>query len=151
MFVPKRFCIFAGKQEKEPMRILSIKDYSGKLRASVQKSGRFSFAEETGKALQLQDKMKIKFAQNDDSKLYCSFPKGEDIDAFKVRKSGRYYYVPTDVLFTALGIDYIKNKVEFNLVRDTSKDEELGGSAYRMDMSPLTPRKKEEETDDVKL
>ena len=131
------------------MKILSIKDYSGKLRASVQMSGRFGFSEETAKVLQLQDRMSIKFAQDDDETLFCSVPEGEDADAFKVRKAGRYFYVPTDVLFSSLGIDYKKYNILFSLVRDPDKDEELNGKAYRMEMLPKTLRKKEEEKDDV--
>lgn len=131
------------------MKILSIKDYSGKLRASVQMSGRFGFSEETAKVLQLQDRMAIKFAQDDDETLYCAFPNSDDADAFRVRRSGRYYYVPTDVLFSSLGIDYKKYNILFSLVRDADKDEELGGKAYRMEMLPKTLRKKEEEKDDV--
>ena len=93
--------------------------------------------------------MSIKFAQDDDETLFCSFPDGEDADAFKVRKAGRYFYVPTDVLFSSLGIDYKKYNILFSLVRDPSKDEELNGKAYHMEMLPKTLRKKEEEKDDV--
>ena len=143
-----RFCSFARKRDIA-MKILSIKDYSGKLRASVQMSGRFGFSEETAKVLQLQDRMSIKFAQDDDETLFCSFPDGEDADAFKVRKAGRYFYVPTDVLFSSLGIDYKKYNILFSLVRDPSKDEELNGKAYHMEMLPKTLRKKEEEKDDI--
>lgn len=130
------------------MRVLSIKDYSGRLRASVQMSGRFGFSEDTAKTLQLYDRMNIKFAQDDDGTIYCSFPDGDDSDAFKVRKSGRYFYVPTDVLFSSLGIDYKNYNILFSLVRDTTKDDELGGKAYRMDMT-RTLRKKEVKKDDV--
>lgn len=126
------------------MKILSIKDYSGKLRASIQMTGRLGFSEETAKVLQLHDKMSIKFAQDDDTKLYCALPDEEDEDAFKIRKSGRYYYVPLDVLFAAIGIDYKTYNIVFNLVRVADKDTELGGKTYRMDMQPTTIRRKED-------
>ena len=53
------------------------------------------------------------------------------------------------MLFSSLGIDYKKYNILFSLVRDPSKDEELNGKAYRMEMLPKTLRKKEEEKDDV--
>lgn len=129
------------------MRILSIKDFSSKLRATIQATGRLGFSEDTAKTLQLYDRMNIKFAQDDNGQVYCSFPANDDSDAFKVRKSGRYFYVPTDVLFSSLGIDYKNNNVLFCLTRDTTKDDELGGTSYRMDMTQ-TLRKKEKKKDD---
>lgn len=132
------------------MKILSIKDYSDKLNATVQLSGRLVFSGETATALQLDDKKEIVFAQGDDDKLYCSFPQEELADSFKIRKSGNFFYVPTVNLFKALSINFEEYKISFNLVRDPAKDEEMKGNTYRMDMTIGNPRKKEESEDGEK-
>lgn len=129
------------------MRVLSIKDYSGKLRASIQKSGKLCFTEDTSKTLNLHDKGNIKFALDDDNSLYCSFiGEAEDPDAFKIRKSGKYFYVPAELLFTGIGIDYEMYNITFNLIRDASKDAELNGTVYKMEYTQ-TLRTKEKKDD----
>lgn len=119
------------------MKILSIKDYSGRLNASVQQSGRLVFTGETVSDLQLKDKMPIMFAQDDDGTLYCSFPDedNEEGESFRIRKAGSAFYVPTANLFSALGVDYENFKVSYNLVRDSTKDNEMNGKAYKMELS----------------
>ena len=112
-------------------------------------SGRLNFSEDTGKTLGLKDKMSIKFAIDENGKLYCSFPKEDDEDAFKIRKAGRYFYVPTDLLFSSLGIDYKKINIQYNLVRAQLNDDELNGKTYRMDETLRTLRNKEEDRHEI--
>lgn len=123
------------------MRVLSVKDYSERLRASIQRDGRLNFSDDTGKTLALEDKMSVKFCLDDDDIMYMVLTKGEDADAFKIRKSGSYFYVPLAMLFDALGVDYISNNVSFRLVRVQSMDANLGGTVYRMDKTEKPKQK----------
>ena len=124
------------------MRTLSVKDYSEKLRASVQGDGRLYFAEDTGKVLVLEYKKPIRFCLDDDDSLYMVLTREGDEDAFRIRKSGSYFYVPLALMFDSLGVDYVNNSVQFKLIRMQKMDEELGGMVYRMDMSLKTKNKK---------
>ena len=124
------------------MRLLSVRDYSERLRASVQSDGRLNFAEDTGKTLLLEDKLPIKFCMDDDDVMYMVLAKNDDEDAFKIRKSGSYFYVPLALLFDSLGIDYVNNSVSFRLVRLQSLDADLKGNVYRMDKTEKPKNKK---------
>ncbi len=124
------------------MRVLSVRDYSERLRASVQSDGRLNFAEDTGKTLLLEDKLPIKFCMDDDDVMYMVLAKNDDEDAFKIRKSGSYFYVPLALLFDSLGIDYVNNSVSFRLVRLQSLDADLKGNVYRMDKTEKPKNKK---------
>lgn len=124
------------------MRTLSVKDYSEKLRASVQADGRLYFAEDTGRVLSLEDRKPIKFCMDDDDIMYMVLTYGEDEDAFRIRKSGSYFYVPLGLLFDSLGIDYANNSVSYKLIRMKEMDKELGGMVYRMDMTQKPKNRK---------
>ena len=123
------------------MRTLSVKDYSERLRASVQADGRLYFAEDTGKVLAIEDKKPIRFCLDDDDTMYMVLTHEGDEDAFRIRKSGSYFYVPLALMFESLGVDYVNNSVQFKLIRMQKMDEELDGTVYRMEMS-LKPKNK---------
>ena len=119
------------------MKILSAKDYSQKLKVSIQASGKLSFPNETVKCLDIDSSSKVLFGQDDiDSKtLYFILPDDRSRqDAFEVRASGKYYYVPTKTMFDALGFDYSSEDaaVLFDLVRMESMDKEAGGKVFKM-------------------
>ena len=122
------------------MKILSVKQFSNRLKATVQATGKLNFSDETAKILSLREGASIKFAVDDedgDALYMCLSSETNDEDAFKVRKSGVYYYVPTKMLFDALGIDYRNKAILYDLVRNQSKDGELGGMAFRMSLRDL--------------
>lgn len=116
------------------MKILSVKQFSNKLKATVQASGRLNFTDDTTKTLGINENTFVKFALDDanDDALYLALAANNDEDAFRVRKSGAYYYVPTKNLFDALEINYIDKTICYDLIRAQSKDEELDGMAFRM-------------------
>lgn len=119
------------------MKILSSKQYGANLKATVQNTGKLGFSGATSTALQLSSGKYIRFAQDDDADetLYLAVMDGRDEDGFKLLQSGGYYSVATRALFEALEVDYKTRTVIYDLQRDASKDEALGGRAYRM-----TPR-----------
>ena len=120
--------------KKETMKILSVKQYSNRLKVTIQSSGRLNFTDDTTKTLKLTEGTLVKFALDDENgnTLYLILAGQNDEDAFKVRKSGAYYYIPTKSLFDALEIDYVGKTIGYDLVRAQSKDVELGGMAFRM-------------------
>lgn len=117
------------------MRILSVRQFSSRLKVTIQSSGRLNFTDDTTKTLGITENTPVKFAldDEDDNALYLVIASDyNDEDAFKVRKSGSYYYVPTKNLFDALGIEYEGNSLGYDLVRAESRDSELGGMAFKM-------------------
>lgn len=119
------------------MKILSAQDYSQRLRVSIQASGKLSLTNETVRCLGIDASSRVVFGQDDaDPKvLYFILPDDRTRqDAFEVRASGKYFYVPTKTMFDALGIDYTSDgaAVLFDLVRMESMDEEAGGKVFRM-------------------
>lgn len=142
------------------MKILSSKQYGVNLKATVQSTGKLGFSGPTSAALQLTASNYIRFAQDDDADetLYLAVMDGRDEDGFKLLQSGGYYSVATRALFDALEVDYKAQTVIYDLLRDASKDEVLGGRSYRM-MPRILPKKTggnqegqnetEDENDDV--
>ena len=117
------------------MQILSVRQYSNKLKASIQSTGRLTFTDETSKILGLSEGSLVKFALDEehDNTLFLIFVNTEiDEDAFRVKKSGSYYYLPTKSLFDALGYDYGGGSIGFDLIRTQAKDKYLNGTVYRM-------------------
>lgn len=119
------------------MKILSAQDYNQRLRVSIQASGKLSFTNETVRCLGIDASSKVVFGQDDTDPqvLYLILPDdGSRQDAFEVRASGKYYYVPTKTMFDALGMDYTSENaaVLFDLVRMESMDAEAGGKVFKM-------------------
>lgn len=119
------------------MKILSAKDYSQKLRVSIQASGKLSFTNETVRCLGISSSSKVVFGQDDEDPSVLYFILPDDLkrqDAFEVRASGKYYYVPTKAMFDALGVDYSSDSaiVLFDLVRMEEKDAEACGKVFKM-------------------
>ena len=117
------------------MKVLSYRQFNDRLKATVQASGKLSFTEDAAKAMGIGEGSLIKFAIDDenDNQLYVVLSNGsEDPDAFRVRKAGVYCYVSARNIFDALGVDYRKQAIVFQLVRVQSLDESLGGMSFRM-------------------
>lgn len=134
------------------MRILSVKQFSSRLKVTIQSSGRLNFTEDTTKTLGIVENTPVKFALDDenDNTLYLVIASDlDDEDAFKVRKSGSYYYVPTKNLFDALGIEYEGKSLGYDLVRAESRDVELGGMAFKMSQREKSKSGGNDDTNDL--
>lgn len=135
---------------EKTMKLLSVRDYSAKLRLTVQSTGKLCFTEETARTLAVVEKMPVRFSldeEADGGQLYMTIANEGDPDAFLVRKSGKTLYLPTSGLLEGLGIDYKSNTVSFQLVRAAGLDKELKGTTYQMNkvMSQRKEDKKKEE------
>ena len=113
--------------------ILSAKQFATKLKATIQASGRLGFTAETATALGLESGKFAKFAKDDENdSLYLIIINESNEDAFEIRVSSGYYYVPTKVMFDTLGFNYENGNIMFDLVRQPSLDDDLQGQVYFM-------------------
>lgn len=116
----------------------------GRLKATIQRTGRLGFSDATAKALDLANVKAVQFAgDNEDPEVMylINNTSEEDEKSFRVYKSGQYYHVNTRALFSELGVDYENFSVIFDLTRDkTFEDMEV----YRM-KKRILPRKNKEE------
>ena len=127
------FCTFAAKYFDMTIKILSAKNFATKLKATIQASGRLGFTAETATALDLKSGKFAKFAKDDENdELYLIIINEGSEDAFSVRESSGYFYVPTKVMFDTLGFDYENGNIMFDLVRQPSLDDDLQGQVYYM-------------------
>ena len=115
------------------IKIINAKQFTTKLKATIQFSGRLGFTEDTANALDLSVGKFARFAQDDEKNtLYLIIIDKASEDAFQIRLSSGYYYVPTKMMFDMLGFDYEHNTIMFDLIRQPSLDADLMGQAYLM-------------------
>ena len=123
--------------------ILSAKQFATKLKATIQASGRLGFTAETATALGLESGKFAKFAKDDEKEsLYLIIINESNEDAFEIRVSSGYYYVPTKVMFDTLGFNYENGNIMFDLVRQPSYDDDLQGQVYYMKQRPIKNKDK---------
>ena len=123
--------------------ILSAKQFATKLKATIQASGRLGFTAETATALGLESGKFAKFAKDDEKEsLYLIIINESNEDAFEIRVSSGYYYVPTKVMFDTLGFNYENGNIMFDLVRQPSLDDDLQGQVYFMKQRQIKNREK---------
>ena len=128
------------------IQILSARKYATVLKVTIQKTGRLGFTDETAKALDLQSGKFAKFAQDDENEsLYLIIINEANEDAFEVRVSSGYYYIPAKTLFDALGFNYENSNIMFDLIRKPSLDDDLQGQVYFMKQRPT--KNKEQKND----
>ena len=123
--------------------VLSAKQFAIKLKATIQASGRLGFTAETATVLGLESGKFAKFAKDDENdSLYLIIINEPNEDAFEIRVSSGYYYVPTKVMFDTLGFNYENGNIMFDLVRQPSYDDDLQGQVYYMKQRPIKNKDK---------
>jgi len=129
----RKYRTFAKNIIDMAIKIINAKQFATKLKVTIQKSGRLGFTEETANILDLSSGKYAKFAKDDENgKLYLIIINNEEDEAFQIKSSSGYYYVPAKLMFDMLGFDYEHNNVMFDLVRQFSLDEDLQGLVYKM-------------------
>ena len=92
-----------------------------------------NFTADTATALGLESGKFARFAQDDENgSLYLIINSERSEDAFEIRVSSGYYYVPTKVMFDTLGYNYEDGNIMFDLIRQPSLDNDLQGLVYFM-------------------
>ena len=123
--------------------ILSAKKYAKKLKATIHRSGKLGFGEETAHTLGLEQGKFARFAQDDETHvLYLIIDNCGSEDAFSFKEVSGFYNLATRQLFDALGIDYENNSVMFDLIRQSSLDDDLQGQVYFMKQRPTKNKEK---------
>ena len=107
------------------LKILSAKNYSAKLKATIQATGKLGFTEVTAKALELTKDSEVKFATNDKGDLFLINCKQCDEETFKVLKGGDYFSVNTKGLFDSLGLNYKSNSIIFDMIKEDNPEMEV--------------------------
>jgi len=117
------------------LTFLKTTELNVKLKCTIQASGKLGFTETTATALKFdQQERYIRFAQDtdDNNQLYMVFVSNDADGAFKVRKSGNYYYIATQALFESLGYQFKDVNYIFDLIRMPNLDEAAQGEVYKM-------------------
>lgn len=115
------------------IKILSVKEFTSRLKVTIQATGKLGFTDETAKALSLSADSYIKIGYDDETDtFFMALMPEKDPDAFKVCSAGEYFYLPTASLFRAMGIDFESRSIIFDLTREDRLDKELGGTVYKM-------------------
>ncbi len=127
------------------LKVYSAKQYSVKLKCTIQKTGKLGFTSGTANALKLNPDSYIKIASDDEQVgvLYLIVCDRPDEDGFNVDYISGYYSLPTTVLFNELGIDYKNFTIMYDLSREASLDVEVCGTVYKM-TKRANPKKKKE-------
>ncbi len=117
-------------------QIFNAKEFTTKLKVTIQSTGKLGFTADTISQLQLTTDCSVLIAPDSDSKhiLYLAVLRTQDETAFPVLKSGNYYYLNTKQLFDKLGFIYTNGTVIFDLSRFEEGDSQLGGDCYKMTM-----------------
>ncbi len=126
------------------IKFFSAKQYSARLKATIQSSGKLGFTDETAKelALSAQTYVRLGIDESDSETLYLVVCESTDEDAFKVCKAGEYYYLPTATLFRSLGFDFKNRTIIFDLTRSSEFDDEFSGKVYKLNKRELDKRRK---------
>ena len=128
------------------LSVFSAKQYSTKLKVTIQATGKLGFTSDTAKVLGLTDNSYIKIACDDETKetLYMIVCKDFDEDGFKVHSSAGYFFLQTTMLFRNLNLDFKNNTIIFDLTREPDLDFEADGLVYKMNKRTNVKKKKED-------
>ena len=76
------------------LKIYNANDFNVKLKSTIHSTGKLGFTEATAKFMKLEVGAGVKFASDDEdeSMLYLMYCKEFEDGAFKVAKSGNYFY-----------------------------------------------------------
>ena len=119
------------------MRLLSVKRYGVKLKATIQATDKLGFPKTTSDILRFDERQYVQFFLDENKKdLYMVICEEYNDDAFKVASSSGYYSINTAAIFNELNYDYKdkKNTFIFDLIRNANLDAECGGEVYKMNL-----------------
>lgn len=92
--------------------------FKGPPKATIHNSGKLGFSAEAEKTLGLDKEMYLKIgtsSEEKDDSLYVMISDKLDSYSFPVLKAGNYFYVNAKGLFNELKIEYLKEKVIYDI------------------------------------
>lgn len=138
LVIYKKYINFVKNNLDMAIVIIDTTQFSIKLKATIQATGKLGFTNETANCLNLQLGQAVNFARDDETQeLYLIIAKDSATKTLKVCKSGMYYYIQTKLMFDAFGYDYKKKTIIFDLTRKEELDESLNGRVYKMSKREL--------------
>ena len=110
--------------------------YTVRLKATIQSTGRLGFTYDTMEQLKLTTDCSIYLAPDDSSKkiMYMGVVRERKEDAFPVLSAGKYVYLNTRQLFETLGVDFTTYVNFYDLARFEEGDEAMEGECYKMSL-----------------
>lgn len=88
-------------------------------KATIHQTGKVGFSSEAEKAMKLSIGKSIKIGSNaddiNDENLYAIVLNEKNEDAFSIMKAGKYFYLNTKNLLKDLKIDYLSEKIIFDI------------------------------------
>lgn len=115
------------------------------LKVTIQSTGRLGFTELTANKLALDTNTFFLFYVDEDKpdKPIVQILRMEDKAAFRVMKSGQYFYLPTAAFFQRLGFDYQSGNIICDLHDDPEARQELQSpDVYRLIPRPVKKSRK---------
>lgn len=133
------------------LKLINAVQYSTKLKATIQSTGRLGFTKETADILELSTDKSIQFARDEaaDNALYMVLYPSVKTEAFQVCKSGDYFYLATKLMFDDFGVDYKTLNVMYDLARAENLDMGDGGKVYAMSPRTTERKKADNQQDEV--
>lgn len=94
-------------------------EYEKGLKCTIHKNGRLGFSSAALKRMGISTDSSIRIGRNEaeksDETMYVVAAKRDDKSAFKLSKTGDYFYANTKNLFDAMGLDYQNQMYTFDL------------------------------------
>lgn len=107
----------------------SPKEHEGNFKATIQNTGKLGFTEAAIKRLKINEKKGIKLGYNKDDpnekNLYVILVDELDDDSFRINKAGPYYYINTKGVFDKMQLDYVNNRITFDIVDTETQGQKL--------------------------
>jgi len=119
------------------LKLINAAEYSTKLKATIQQTGKLGFTKETIDALDLNEQKSIQFAEDDTRKntLFMIVYDEQNEAAFRVNKAGDYLYLNTKVFFELRGYDFKEWNFMFDLYRAEEHEAQIPNARiFRMEM-----------------
>ena len=97
----------------------NAKEFTVRLKATIQATGKLGFTQDTIDQLRLTSDCSVYLAGDDENKkvMYMGVLRERMEDAFPVLSSGKYFYLNTTNLFKALKLDFEHKVYMFDLSR----------------------------------
>ena len=144
----REYCVSLQKKKKNmAIKILSAKKFATKLKATIHRSGKLGFGDDTANALELKSGKFARFAQDDETGvLYFIVDNKGSEDAFTFKETSGFFSIATRQMFDTLGYDYEHYNIMFDLSRQSSLDADLQGQVYQM--KPRINKRKEKKDEE---
>ena len=113
---------------------INAKEFTARLKATIQSTGRLGFTSETQNQLQMTSSCSVYLAFDDTHErvMYMAMVRELREDAFPLISSGKYFYLNTGRLFKKMKYDFKKNVYMFDLERYEEGDQAMDGECYIM-------------------